>query len=358
MSKLLSKLQFSALVAAALCVGCTQAPVPAAHSEASAASPSAVPAPVQPAPDPTALAGKSVPAIAAPSAVSGWRRQEIAVLPWGAGPNQAGRVAQGEQNLEAPMAFDGDGQGRVWLLDQVNQRILVLQVGQTTRVIPASRTAQDIAITASGQPWVLDRLVDRNVQLLDPVTGAVQKTLSLTEATITESGLSSALWQHAGKLWLEMENTYLIALDDLAHPKLMGRPSRDGKWLLSALRVPPDKVAVAGNAVGQSATEAPKLALQAEFPLPVWAIAELDSDASGRVWIVADLVKFGPDDRPVDRKRQAVAWKEDGKVAARLDLCAPVGAEEQFRTARVLADGTLLNLCRGPQGIVIERFAP
>ena len=256
------------------------------------------------------------------------------------------------------MAIDGDAQGRVWLLDQVNQRILIVQAGQTTRVIPASRTAQDIAIAASGQPWLLDRLVGRNVQLLDPLTGAVQKTLSLTDATITESGLSSALWQHAGKLWLEMENTYLIALDDPAHPKLTGRPSRDGKWLLTALRVPPDKVAVAGNAVGQSATEAPKLALQADFPLPVWAIAELDSDATGRVWIVADLVKLGPDDRPVDRKRQAVAWKEDGKVVARIEVCAPVGAEEQFRTARVLADGSLLNLCRGPQGIVIERFAP
>lgn len=349
--------RIAAEIVALAAMGCSQAAPP---------DPTTVPRPMQSgavqaaAPHAAPIAGDGPLAGAPPAAVvdqTAWKRSEVAQLPWGTGPMQAGRVAQGEQNLEGPMALDVANDGSVWLLDQVNQRILVFAAGAAPRTLPVSRTAQDLVLDATGQPWTLDRLVDRQVRRLDPLTGAVAHTLDLAAAGVAEPGLSTALWLHQGALWLEMENTHLVPLQAKA-PALRGRPSRDGKWLLSALRVPPDKVAVAGHAVGQGDHVPPGMALQHQFDLPVWAIADLDSDGAGRVWLTADLVRFGPDDRPVDRKRTAIAWSAAGQVAAQVQLCAPIGAEEQFRTVRVTAAGEIVNLCRGPLGVVIERWAP
>ncbi|MBM4342530.1 MAG: hypothetical protein FJ100_04040 [Deltaproteobacteria bacterium] len=303
--------------------------------------------------------GSAVAPVVATNPVQGgaWRRFEVARLPWGSGPGQAGRVAEGDQNLEGPMAIDVSADGSVWLLDQVNRRILVFADGQAPRAIAAPRTAQDLVVDGAGQPWTLDRLVDRQVRQLDAQTGQVAQTLDLAAAGVAEPGLSTALWLHQGHLWLELENTHLVPLQSKS-AAIKGRPSRDGHWLLSALRVPPDKVAVAGVQVGQTESGAPGVALQHQFDLPVWAIADLDSDAGGRVWLTADLVRFGPDDRPADRKRMAIAWTPQGKVAAQVALCAPEGAEEQFRTVRITTAGEIVNLCRGPLGIVVERWAP
>ncbi len=345
------------LAVATWAIGCTQGTTPEpAQAPVAPRQPAAAPAAPLAAPEKPAAAtvAAAAPAAGAPAQ---WKRTEIAVLPWGSGPAQAGHVAQGDQNLEGPMALDVGADGKVWLLDQVNARILVLGLGQPPRSIPASRTAQDLILDGNSQPWTLDRLVDRQVRRLDPLTGAVTQTLDLATAGVAEPGLSTALWLHEGALWLEMENTRLVPLQAKATAK-QGRPSRDGKWVLSALRVPPDKVAVAGRGVDQGDAEAPRLALQHQFELPLFSIADLDSDAAGRVWLTADLVRFGPDDRPLDRKRNAIAWTPGGKIAAQVELCAPVGAEEQFRTVRITAAGEVFNLCRGPAGVVVERWAP
>lgn len=307
--------------------------------------------------------GVAAGAVVPPSVLTGsapltWQRSEFANLPWGNGPLQAGRLNQGEQNPEAPMALDADAEGNVWLLDQINERVVVLDGKGGSRVIKVGRTVQDLAVEPTGALWTLDRLVAKAAERRDGQSGAVLQTVGLVSAKIAEPGLTSGLFVHDGGVFVEVEHTALRRIAGTPGVDLRNRPSADGKWLLAALRVPPDKVAVAGRAPTAAEDQAPGLALQGQFSIPVAEIIELAGDLAGRVWLAADLVQVGPDNKPTAVKREAIAWGPDGKEVARLEMCAPVGPEEQFRTVRVKPGGALYNLCRGPAGVVIERWAP
>lgn len=287
-----------------------------------------------------------------------WRRSEVANLTWGDGPLQVGRVRQGEQNPEAPMAFDVDLEGNLWMLDQVNQRLLVLDGKGGSRSLPVGRTVQDVLVDAVGAVWTLDRLVAKNVTQRDSQSGAVLQTVALASAKIVEGGMTTGLFVQNGSVFVELEHTALRRVAGTPAPDLRNRPTADGKWLLAALRVPPDKVAVAGRSPTAGEDQAPGLALQGQFKTPVAQIVELAGDLGGRVWLAADLVQVGPDDKPLSIKREALAWNADGQVVAHVELCAPLGPEEQFRTVRVKPGGSLYNMCRGPSGVVVERWAP
>lgn len=341
------------------------APAPTVAPAAQQPEPAGAPAEKHPAPEaaPAARSAVSEPssaqlakAVGEPAQIkfAAYQRTEIARLPWGKGAGQAGRVAEGEQNPEAPMAFDVDDEGHVWLLDQVNER--AVQMGGGGRAVKVARTAQDLA--AGGQLLVLDRLVGRQVERISGADWTQRSAIPLSAAGIGEPGLITALWARDGQAWLEIERTHWQRIDAGHSETRQGRLTRDGNWLLTALRVPPNKAAVAGRAPTQADTEAPKLALQAEFPLPVWAIADLDSDHSGQIWLTADCAQMDEHDRPAKQLRQAVAWNADGREVQRLTMCSPIGPEEQFHTVRVTADGAVYSMCRGPQGLLIERWAP
>ncbi len=281
----------------------------------------------------------------------------VATLPWGAQARQLGRVLGGEQNPEGPMSLDADAAGQVWLLDQVNQRLVRLGRQGQWHQIAAPRTAQELAIDDQGQPWVLDRLVGKQLLRLDAQSGAQLQHISL-QAPDQEPWLITALQIHGGGLYAEYEHSELRRLTGSGASVLQGRPTRDQQWLLKALRVPPDRVAVAGRAAGEAADAAPGLAIQTQFDKPVAQLVELAAVEAQRIWLVADLVQLDPEGRPSARYRQAVVLDSAGTVVLRRDLCAPYGPEEQLRSARLGRDGHLYNLCLGATGATIEEVLP
>src|SRR5687768_13796938 len=71
--------------------------------------------------------------------------------PWGGGEKDLGRDQPGEGSPSGPMSFTVDSRGRVWVLDQVNGRIVRFKNGEIDGALPLDRPrAQDIAIGEDG----------------------------------------------------------------------------------------------------------------------------------------------------------------------------------------------------------------
>ena len=278
-------------------------------------------------------------------------------LAWGQGKFQLGRVLQGEQNPEGPMALDADADGRVWILDQVNSRLVRLDRQGGWHWIPGSRTAQELAVDGPGHVWLLDRLVSKNLTRIDTKVGELVQAVPLGGPQ-DEPWLITALQMHGGELWAEYEHAQLRRVTGSGAAVLEGRPTADNRWLLKALRVPPSRAALAGRQPGSAVDQAPGLTIQAEFAWPVMQLVELGGKTGDRLWLVADLVQLDAEDRPVQRRREALLIDDRGQELRRVELCAPSGPEEQLRSARVGQDGHLYSLCLSEKGVLVQEVAP
>ncbi len=282
------------------------------------------------------------------------RVRTVRQFAWGEGPTQLGHVLGGEQNPEAPMALDIDALGRVVILDQVNQRLLLTSRDGSVTQLPAPRTAQDLLVTGE-HVWLLDRLVDKQLQRIDLTSGAVLQTLKLQG--IEEPGAISALWAQHDDLYTEVGHVTMQRLASLqglprAPKAVAGRLSPDGSLVLTAARHLPDRVTVVVRKAADAPDAVPLRSLEAVLPLPVAQIVELATDAMGRIWLVADL----GDDKV--QRRQVLMWPVDSNDAVRGELAAWHGPEEAFRPARIAPNGHLFALGLSSDGMTLQEVAP
>src|SRR5437773_10746069 len=71
---------------------------------------------------------------------------------WGAGAAEFGRRGASESSPEGPSAIVGAGDGTVFVLDQVNRRVLRLSAGAAPAGTPIpDDTAQDLALASGGR---------------------------------------------------------------------------------------------------------------------------------------------------------------------------------------------------------------
>ena len=94
----------------------------------------------------------------------------VASFGWGSGEGNLGHSRPDEANPEAPMSLTVDAQGQVWILDQVNDRLVKLdRNGKVVATVPLTvQSAQDVVIAPDGTALVLDRLVDKSIALIGP----------------------------------------------------------------------------------------------------------------------------------------------------------------------------------------------
>jgi len=102
---------------------------------------------------------------------------QVAFLPWGQGPGQVGKLIRKEGAAEGPQSFAVSANGEVFLLDQLNSRIIHLAADGTVLnylPVPVARpecqegaTFVDIAVMADGRIVLLDNLIDHCFIILD-----------------------------------------------------------------------------------------------------------------------------------------------------------------------------------------------
>lgn len=257
-----------------------------------------------------------------------------------------------------PMSLAVDGQGDVYILDEINGRIV--RRGADGRVEGSIHldqpTPEDIVVAPDGSIAVLDRLGDKDVALYD-ASGAERGKLPLVGKGISDPGEVTSIITDGNDVYAEKEHGQLVKLGDTsgnaADPRttLSGRPSRDGTALLSA-------VIVSANAGRVRITSTDRASGRERFArdlalIPVVnQILLLDTDRRGTVYFAAEV------QRPGHAPRVMLSCLDGatGAVTGGAVLPANTMPEESFRDFAVLDGGGVIYALRSNAGVTYQRY--
>jgi sugar lactone lactonase YvrE len=270
----------------------------------------------------------------------------LASARWGSGREELGHERPAEGNAEGPMSFALAGKDLV-VLDQVNGR--VVRYDEKGRFLSSSNapgTVQDIAVGKDGTTALLDRLAGKTVTLTD-ANGRRIGELPLTG--IGEPGSLTGIFVDGNAVYVEKEHGALVrigttdgkAAEDAQ--ELIGRPSKDGALLLSAVISSAEAGRIAVNAFDRK-KDAHRFARVVEVPRPAHGIVMLDTDARGTIYLAAAA-------GTPEAAHVACLDPTDGRVLGRVTLPVSRSPEESFRDFAVTDDGTIVHALRTDEGV-------
>jgi sugar lactone lactonase YvrE len=270
----------------------------------------------------------------------------LVVARWGSARGELGRERPQEGNPEGPMSLVLAGRDLL-VLDQVNGRLARFdRDGRLLSTSDAPTTAQDLAVAKDGTVAMIDRLVGKEITLVDP---SGKKIGALPLSRLPEPGLVTAVVVDGKDVYVEKEHGSLILIgstdgkpaDDAV--QLSGRPSKDGALLLTAgLSSKPQGRAYL-NAFDRK-TQSLRFARTILFPKPTQGIVLLDSDAKGTLYL--GVAAGEPGDAHL-----ACLDPSDGRVIGRVMLPLSHTPEESFRDFTVGDDGTIAFAVRTDDGV-------
>lgn len=287
--------------------------------------------------------------------------EEILKIPWGSGPGQIGHDLPQEASAEGPMSFVVDRDGRLFVLDQVNGRVMVFPRGEPPVEIPLpTNTYQDLALDPRGGLVLMDRLVSRALLFLSD-RGEIRHQIALEGPGIYDSGLATALFTQADGSWVEIEHKAMVRValaDGSPDPERLVRPGRfssqEGKYLRAALsennRV---EIAIADHRGRLTPVG------HAELATDVLQLCALETNSQGQIFVGASLFREEAD--PEETKGlgdQIIALTPQGQELWRTLFPPNTGPEEQFRKIRIGEDGALYKLALGEEGATLWRYVP
>ena len=270
---------------------------------------------------------------------------------WGSGERALARERPAEANPEAPMSFVSTQEG-VIILDQLNGRVVRLDKnGKFVREDKLSvQAAQEIALGPHGELLAMDRLVSKEVEILDKA-GRSLGTLPLEGKGIDNGGATTGLFVSGDKVYAETSHSVLVELGSIdgkpsvERPTLSGRPSRDGSLLLSAGRNDSDSARLWVNAFSLQSKRM-KWARDVGVGAPIRQILLLESDARGVVYVAMETAA---DDEHVGTHFMCLS-PDDGHVLGRVRVPTNTMPEETFRDFSVRDDGTVIYVHRTEDG--------
>jgi len=288
---------------------------------------------------------------------------ELAKFGWGSGEGNLGRTRPDEANPEAPMSLTVDALGNVWILDQVNERLVKLdKFGKPAGTVPIPvQAGQDVVVTPDGTALVLDRLIDKSIAVIGP-DGKPRGELSIVGKGMPEGGAATGLFSDGESIYVEREHGDVVRVGssdgkaDTERPEFPGRPAQDGKTFLTA-----NIVDMAAGLVMVTAIERPSQAhrFTRQFPVgaPLVGLNALDTDHAGIIYLGAitelpgsmpEAVQFGITVLCLDPL--------DGRPIGVTRFAANSSPEETFRELTVLPEGGFLFLERTEAGPRVVRY--
>jgi hypothetical protein len=282
-------------------------------------------------------------------------RRTFVAAPWGSGRGDLGRTRPQEANPEAPMSFGVTRQGGMVALDQVNRRLVWFDKdGNHERDIQTTQKApQDLVVAADGKVAVLDRLADKSVEILDSNGKPIGK-LPLEGPGIPEGGGVTGVFVDGKDVYAEYEHgrVFLLGSTDgvpaSERTDLPGRPSRDGKLILSAGIVDPLEGRMWVSATDRSTMDH-RFTRELRMPMPILRILLLDSDLKGIIYVASHL---GDDTLDGHTGVQLVCLEpQQGEPVGRTFIPVPDEPEEIFKSMVALDDGGVMIAVPSENGI-------
>jgi hypothetical protein len=287
---------------------------------------------------------------------------EVIRASWGTGPDQLGISIPEEANPEAPTSFAVSDGGSIYILDQLNERIQVFDAAGTrtnTIAIPGP-TFSDIDLGLSGRIILLDQWREKAVVFID-ATGRLVGSVALFGGGVPDAGGVSDLYSRSDGVWVGYENTLVRVCDadgkaDPDRPAVSGWFSRDGRYLLSAAKLGDITASLTRKPVGKAKVEN----FSAFFDLPILYFTLLDTDASGKIYLGANLLAEGVDPpyNLEQAREEVVLFGSAGTELRRLIMPVSTGYAEVNRSLRLAADGTVYQLVIGESGATVRRYDP
>jgi hypothetical protein len=256
------------------------------------------------------------------------------------------------------MSLAHDAKGRVYVLDQVNGRIV--RHGADGKAESTSdirlRSPQDIAVAADGSMAVLDRLGDKAIAFYDE-GGALRGQLSLEGEGVEETGLLTGVFIDGKDVYVEREHGALVNIGDTAgnpaepRKEIPGRPTRDGTGFLNA--------GITDGAAGRlwiSLTERSngehrftrELRLKAE----VRTIRLLDTDKSGTIYLATEMHQDPAEEWILLQCLDPLKGIPIGSAL----LPANTMPEETFRDMTVLDEGGVVLAHQSEKGVTYQVY--
>ncbi|MCK6551984.1 hypothetical protein L6R52_39500 [Myxococcota bacterium] len=281
---------------------------------------------------------------------------------WGAKPGEFGRRRDEEANPEAPMAISATGR-ELLVVDQMNHRVqrFDLDGKPVGTPIPISETVQDLAIDAGGRTVALDRLADKSVQLFD-ASGKLVNEAPIEGKGLPQGGGATGVFVDDEGIWVEREHGSVVRVADAngnadpERPELPGRPTRDGRAVVTA--------AVTDRAAGKLSVTAfdrttlePRWTQSLTLALPILQIVMLESDLGGNVFVGVHVGREGPEDPfpIIEEMITVVRIDATGNVTGSVDLAVTATGDELHRPVTVGDDGTIYQLAPGDTGLTVQR---
>lgn len=278
---------------------------------------------------------------------------------WGSSRmDELGRMRPAEANPEAPMSLTVDGKGRMYVLDQVNGRVLRVGAdGKPESVFPLKQqeAAQDIAITDDGKVAVLDRYNSKSIVMYDENGGSLGE-IPLQGEGLEEPGLVTGVFVDGKDVYVEKEHGSLMRVGttdgqpSADRGELPGRPSRDGQSLLHA-----GVIDVAAGRMYVSAIDRPtmqhRFTRELRHGAEIRGILMLDSDKMGTIYLATQLDQNGAE-------VVILTCLEPLKGYPTGSAMLPVNTmpEETFRDFAVLDDGGVIYSVRTEEGVSYQRY--
>jgi hypothetical protein len=273
--------------------------------------------------------------------------------------DQLGHSRPDEGNPEAPMAVSVDGKGRMFVLDQVNGRVVRVGAdGKPEGIIPLKQqeAAQDLAIADDGSAAVLDRYNSKSVVLYDE-NGGVRGEIPLEGEAIEQVGEISGVFTDGKDVYVEKEHGPLVRIGTTdGQPaadrgEIPGRPTRDGQSFIKAGIIDP-----AAGRMYITSTERVNMkhrfTREIRHPAEIRGILMLDSDKAGTIYLATHLVSPEGTEAVVLTCHDSL----NGYPLGSATLPVNTMPEETFRDFAVLDDGTVLYSVRTEAGVSYQKF--
>jgi hypothetical protein len=300
------------------------------------------------------------------------KREIVFKTPWGSGKTELNHLIPEEANPEAPMSFVIDNSEKIFVLDQVNERVQVYdKTGKHIKTVPIPAvTFSDIAIGESGNLFLLDQFVYKAVVLIDD-KGNILKKIELIGKGITETVNVSEIYSREDGLWVVVGNTMVRLCDISGEPykdrqMAPGRFSQDDKSLLRTKVVGEITAAVLRNKLTKSSMNTYKISgkdtYTIYFDIPIFFIRMVDTDKNGNIYLVAELLEESIDEGPpysIENSHEiVVVLDSNGNEKKRIYMPVSSEAEEVNRSHRVTPDGTIYQLVIREEGATMWRYSP
>ncbi len=298
-------------------------------------------------------------AVEKPSSIPFIAPESFMHIPWGDGPGEVGKREARESSPEGPMSFAFSSFGELYILDQVNSRILVFGPdGSFSHDIPLpGSTFQDLEFFDDNSLLVLDRLVRRTLLVINLVSGDTEE-FSIMGEGVPEGGGVTAILARPDGVWLEYAHLHSVrvlgpSLQPCPRQMVPFRPARFGPEVIAADLDGEGGATVRAGMAGGRAT----MDHVVTDSLPVGRIIWLEDDPEGRIWIIYHLVKF--DEKGFDVAEESVAGRllqRDGTPAAMIRSPYTINDLEIFREFRVVDDGSIVQMVLEGDGVSFYRW--